>query len=85
MPTDGARALAEEIRERLRQGELDESALKLLIHARTLGDRDAEHGIGIRAEEHEARLTEGEQAREAVEQVHRDGNEGIDRGLLDAP
>ena len=78
-----ARALAEEICERLRQRELDESALKLLVHARTLGDRDAEHGVGIRAEQHEARLTEGEQAREAVEQVHRDGDEGIDRGLLD--
>ena len=79
----GAHALAEEIRERLRQRELDESALKLLIHARALGDWDAEHGVGIRAEQHEARLTEGEQAREAVEQVHRDGDEGIDRGLLD--
>ena len=79
----GARALAEEIRERLRQGELDEAAFKLLIDARALGDRDAEHGVGIRAEQHEARLTEGEQAREAVEQVHRDGDEGIDRGLLD--
>ena len=75
--------VTEEAREDLRQGELHDTAVKILVYARALGDRDAQHRVGIRAEEHKARLTEGEKARKAVEQVHRNGDEGIDRRLFD--
>ena len=50
--------VAKEARKDLRQGELHDAAVKILVYARALGDRDAQHRVGIRAEEHKARLTE---------------------------
>ena len=69
--------------EHLLEGEVDARTLEEVIHAITRGVRDHEDRVGIRAEEHEARLTEREQAGKAVEQVHGHGDERVHRTLFD--
>ena len=66
-----------------RQGEIDDTAVIILIDGHALVHRNGKYGIGIRAYKHEARLAQGEQAREAVQQVHGDGDQRIDRALLE--
>ena len=44
---------------------------------------DGEDGVGIGADEHEARLTKREQARKPVEQVHRDRHQSVDGTLFE--
>ena len=77
---DSARRIAEGVLQRLGQGEFEQRII-VLIHRRADAARDVDGGEGIGADQHEARLAEGEQARKAVEQVHRDGDKGIDRAL----
>ena len=77
---DGARRIAEGVLQRLGQGEFEQRII-VLIHRRADAARDVDGGEGIGADQHEARLAEGEQSRKAVEQVHGDGDEGIDRAL----
>ena len=69
--------------EHLLEGEVDARTLEEVIHAIARGVRDHEDRVGIRAEEHEARLTEREQAGKAVEQVHGHGDERVHRTLFD--
>ena len=75
-------ARAEDPAEQIRQRELDGGAAEEVIDLILRREGHHEDAVGIRAEEHEARLTEGEQTREAVEQVHRNGHERIHRGLF---
>ena len=75
--------LAQKAGEKLRNGELDKTAVKVLIHAGALGDGNAQHRIGICTEEHKACLTEGKQTGKAVQKVHRYGNQRIHARLLD--
>ena len=82
--TDGvARAgRPEDAPEEVRQGELHGGAavevVDLVLHAQG----DGEDGVGIGAQQHEARLAQGEEARKAVEQVHGHRHERVDGGLL---
>ena len=64
----------------LLEGEVDGGVI-VLIHAVYALGRDGEDGVGVGADEHEARLAEREEAREAVEQVHGHGDQGVDRAL----
>ena len=60
-----------------------DGAVEVLIHrfARLVGK--GEDGIGIAADEHEARLPQGKQAGKAVEQVHRNRHQGVGRALFE--
>ena len=69
--------------EHLLKGEVDARTLEEVIHAVTRSVRDHEDRVGIRAEEHEARLTEREQAGKAVEQVHRNRNKRVDGAFFE--
>ena len=55
------------------------------IDALTGGFGNHNDGVGISAQQHEARLPQREQAGEAVEQVHGDGHQRIDGSLFSAP
>ena len=65
-----------------RDRELDRPAIKILIDRAVLVGRDGKNGIGIRANEHEACLTQREQPGKAVEQVHGHTHQGVDGPFL---
>ena len=60
------------------QAELHDAAVKILIHTQSIRHRDGEDAIGISADHHEARLPQGKQTREAVEQVQRHRHQRVD-------
>ena len=68
--------------EKLRQGEVDGGAVVDIVDRVPLGGGNGQNRVGIRAQQHEARLAQGEQAREAVEQVHGNRHQGVDRALF---
>ena len=77
-----AHIFAQEAGENLGDGELDGAAVKILVHAGAFGNRDGQHAVDVSAQQHEARLAQGKQAREAVQEVHGHSHQGIDRGLF---
>ena len=66
----------------LLEGKLHGAAAEEVIHLVLIGHGDGEDGVGIRAQEHEARLAQGEEPREAVEQVHGYRHQGVHRALF---
>ena len=64
------------------QTELDDAAVKVLVHAGTLRHGNGKDTIGIGADHHEARLSQGEQTREAVEQVQRHRHQRVNGALF---
>lgn len=61
---------AKDIPQHFRNGKLNRASIKILIHRGVLLRRDGENGKGVGANEHEARLSQREQAGESIEQVH---------------
>ena len=63
-------------------GELHPAAVIVLIDRGTLGHGDRQDRIAVSAHEHKARLAQGEKARKAVQQVHGDRDQRINRAFL---
>ena len=68
--------------EELRQGEVDGGAVIDIVDRIPLGNGDGQNRVGIRPQQHEARLSQGKEAREAVEQVHGHRHQGVDRAFF---
>ena len=68
--------------EHLRQGEVDGGTIIYIVYGLPLGGGNGQNGVGIRPQQHEARLSQGEQAREAVQQVHGHRHQGVHRALF---
>ena len=68
--------------EAVHQGELHSRAAVEVINLILGSHGNGENGVGIRAQQHEARLSQREQAGEAVEQVHGNGHQRIHRTLF---
>ena len=64
------------------QGKAQRAARVILVNSHALRHRNGEDGVGIGAYQHEACLAQGKQAGKAVEQVHGNGDQRIDRALL---
>ena len=79
---DVAEIGAQNIAQNLGNGELNGTAVKVLINRFMLFSRDGEDGVGVGTDEHEARLTQREQAGKAIEQVHGHADQGEDGALL---
>ena len=75
-------SVTEDPGKQVRQGELHRRASVEVIDRILGGHGDRQDGIGVRAQEHEARLSQGEQSGEAVEQIHGHGDQCIDRALF---
>ena len=73
---------AEQQRKGVLQGEFHRGAAEQVVNGVFLVHRDGENGVGISAQQHEARLPQREQAGEAVEQVHRNHHQRVDGALF---
>ena len=65
-----------------RHTELHNAAVKVLVHAGPVSHGNGQDTVGVGADHHEARLTQGKQAREAVEQVQRYRHQRVDGALF---
>ena len=79
---EGAGVLPQHTAENLRNGEADGAAVKVLIDRLVLVGGDGENGEGVRADEHKARLAQGEKPRKAVKQVHGHADQRENGALL---
>lgn len=73
---------AKDIPQHFRNGKLNRASIKILIHRGVLLRRDGENGKGVGANEHEARLSQREQAGESIEQVHGHADQRVNCPLL---
>ena len=80
---EAAEVNADRVAEHLRYRKLKRTAVKILINGGMPCSRDGEYRVSICADEHKARLTEREQSRKAVEQVHRHAHQRVYRALLE--
>ncbi len=62
---------------------MDKAAVKILINAFACFFGNGENRVGIRADEHEAGLSERKQSCKAVKQIHGHGDKRIDRAFFD--
>ena len=76
--TSAAQKALEHIHQRKLHGRAAVEVVDLILG----GHGNGQNGIGIRAQQHEARLSQREQAGEAVEQVHGNGHQRIHRALF---
>ena len=77
-----SRLLAQNSAETLRDRKADAAVRIALIDQRLVPRRNGQDGGGVRAQHHEARLPQREEAGKAVQKVHRNRHEGQNRALL---
>ena len=63
-------------------GELDQAAVIVLVHHGPAFYRNGQNGVGVCPDEHKACLSQREQTREAVEQVHGNGYQRVGGALF---
>ena len=68
--------------EQLRQGEIHCRAAVEVVDALPVGRGNGQNGVGVGAQQHEARLPQGEQARKAVQQVQGGRHQRVHSPLL---
>ena len=68
--------------EQLRQGEIHCRAAVEVVDALPVGRGNGQNGVGVGAQQHEARLPQGEQARKAVQQVQGGRHQRVHSSLL---
>ena len=73
--------LTQKSTETLRDRKADAAVRIALIDQRLVLHRNGQDGVGVRAQQHKARLAQGEQACKAVQKVHGHGYQRVDRAL----
>ena len=68
--------------DQLRQGEIHRRAAVEVVDALPVGRGNGQNGVGVGAQQHEARLPQGEQARKAVQQVQGGRHQRVHSSLL---
>ena len=68
--------------EQLRQGEIHGGAVIEIVHRFPVRRGNGENGVGVSAQQHEARLSQRKQAGEAIEQVHGHRHQRVNRALF---